>query len=112
MERSLMGQLVSWNNITGRKPLILNGARQVGKTWLLKEFGSREYKNVAYINLDNDEGVRGLFASDHNVSRIVSGLSLLLGMDIVPEDTLVILDEIQSEPRAITALKYFCEEAP
>lgn len=112
MERKLMNELVRWKGSPNRKPLILNGARQVGKTWLLKEFGARYFDNVAYVSLDNDAVARSYFDIDLDVRRIVASLSLQLNMDIVPGKTLVILDEIQACPKAITALKYFCENAP
>lgn len=112
MKRKLMNELVRWKGSPNRKPLILNGARQVGKTWLLKEFGARYFDNVAYVSLDNDAVARSYFDIDLDVRRIVASLSLQLNMDIVPGKTLVILDEIQACPKAITALKYFCENAP
>lgn len=107
-----MGKLVEWKSKPGRKPLILNGARQVGKTWLLCEFGKRHFDNVAYVSLDNNTAARSLFEGDFNVSRIISGLSVLTDETIVPEKTLIILDEVQAAPSAITSLKYFCEQAP
>ncbi len=112
MKRFLMDELVEWKNRTRRKPLLLNGARQVGKTWLLKEFGSIHFDNVAYISLDNDPVARSYFDADFNVRRIISSLSLELDIDIDPDKTLIVLDEIQACPKAITSLKYFCENAP
>lgn len=112
MRRSLMAQLVAWKQSGRRKPLVLNGARQVGKTWLLKEFGASEFENVAYISLDNDALARSYFDSGFDVRRIVASLSLQLDMDIAPERTLIVFDEVQSCPKAITSLKYFCEDAP
>ena len=107
-----MKQLVAWKNSTRRKPLILNGARQVGKTWLLKEFGRLHFENVAYVSLDSDALARSYFDSDFDISRIISSLSLELDMDIEPGKTLIVLDEVQACPKAITSLKYFCENAP
>ena len=107
-----MGRLVAWKNGARRKPLILNGARQVGKTWLLKEFGRLHFENVAYVSLDNDALARSYFDSDFDISRIIASLSLELDMDIEPERTLIVLDEVQACPKAITSLKYFCENAP
>ena len=112
MQRTLMAELISWKNSARRKPLILNGARQVGKTWLLKEFGRLHFENVAYVSLDNDAIARSYFDSGFDVSRIIASLSLELDMDIEPERTLIVLDEVQACPKAITSLKYFCENAP
>ncbi len=112
MDRYLMDELVRWKDSPRRKPLILNGARQVGKTWLLKEFGRTCFDGVAYVSLDVNSAATALFEGDFNVERIIGGLSLLTGVRIEPHSTLVILDEIQSVPKAITSLKYFCENAP
>ena len=112
MQRALMDRLVAWKNDARRKPLILNGARQVGKTWLLKEFGRLHFENVAYVSLDNDALARSYFDSDFDISRIIASLSLELDMDIEPGRTLIVLDEVQACPKAITSLKYFCENAP
>lgn len=112
MERELMTQLASWKASPHRKPLILNGARQVGKTWLLREFGGTSFANIAYTSLDRDATARALFDPDFDTDRIVRGLSLLLDVEIRPQETLIVLDEIQTCPRAITALKYFCEDSP
>ncbi len=112
MERDLMARLANWKGSPRRKPLILNGARQVGKTWLLREFGRTSFANVAYVSLDRDATARALFDPDFDTARIIGGLSLLLDVEIRPQETLVILDEIQTCPRAITALKYFCEDSP
>jgi len=111
MERQLMKQLIEWKDSPGRKPLILNGARQVGKTWLLKEFGRTCFTNVAYVSLDNDSLAASFFDADFNISRIIDALSLELDIDIEPEKTLIVLDEIQACPKAISSLKYFCEDA-
>ena len=112
MKRKLMNELARWKDSPNRKPLILSGARQVGKTWLLKEFGARHFSSVAYVSLDNDAVARSYFDMDLDVRRIIASLSLQLNMEIVPGKTLIILDEIQACPKAITALKYFCENAP
>lgn len=111
MERFLMEQLIAWKGSRRRKPLILNGARQVGKTWLLKEFGRSHFEKVAYVSLDTNEDARALFASDFSAKRIIDGLSLLTSVRIEAPSTLLVFDDIQSTPRAITSLKYFCEEA-
>lgn len=112
MNRFLMEQLVAWMEKPNRKPLILNGARQVGKTWLLKEFGRLHFDEIAYVSLDNNSVARSLFETDFDAKRIINGLSLLTRIDIKPRSTLIILDEIQAAPKAITALKYFHENAP
>lgn len=112
MKRQLVEQLIQWKNNKRRKPLILNGARQVGKTWLLKEFGKTHFEKVAYISLDSNEIAHALFENNLEIKRIIQELSLLTGVSIEPNSTLIIIDEIQAQPKAITALKYFCEEAP
>lgn len=112
MERALMEKLVTWKDSSRRKPLILNGARQVGKTWLLKEFGRLHFENVAYVSLDNDSLARGYFESGFDIARIIASLALELDMKIQPGETLIVLDEVQACPKAITSLKYFCEDAP
>lgn len=112
MERSIITQLKEWKNSALRKPLILAGARQVGKTYILKEFGKREYENVAYINCDNNPEVAGLFAEDYDMKRALLVIGALTGQPILPGKTLIILDEIQELPKGLSALKYFCENAP
>lgn len=112
MERLVLQQLIEWKNSKDRKPLILNGARQVGKTWLLREFAKREYKQEAYIVCRKNELARQLFSQDFDVDRILRGLRALTSVDITPHDTLIILDEVQDIPEAIEALKYFYESAP
>lgn len=112
MRRALLDRLVAWKDNPRRKPLILNGARQVGKTWLLKEFGRLHFENVAYVSLDSDALARSYFDSGFDIARIIASLSLELDMDIRPGGTLIVLDEVQAAPKAITSLKYFCEDAP
>lgn len=112
MERTIISKLVSWKERNDRKPLILLGARQVGKTYILKEFGKRYYDNVAYINCDNSEQVMGLFESDYNMQRIILSIGAITGEQIIPGKTLIILDEIQELHRGLASLKYFCEDAP
>lgn len=107
-----MQQLQQWKASPHRKPLIIRGARQVGKTWLAQEFGRLTYQSVAYINLDGNTQAERLFSLDYNIERIVDGLELLSGIKIEPNHTLIILDEIQEVPRALSALKYFYETAP
>ncbi len=112
MERLKMEELVRWKEKPNRKPLILKGARQVGKTWLMKEFGKRYFDQVAYVNLDRNSRMRHVFDGDFDVEAILMALNIETGVAIQPENTLIILDEIQEAPRAISALKYFCEDAP
>lgn len=111
MKRLIINKLFDWKVKKDRKPLILNGARQVGKTWLLQHFGATEYQSVAYINCENQDNLDQVFFN-FDTSRMIRALSATAGVDIKPETTLVILDEIQEFPRALTALKYFCEDAP
>jgi predicted AAA+ superfamily ATPase len=112
MERILMSELYAWKLEDKRKPLLLEGARQVGKTYLLKEFGKRYFKNVAYINFQNPgKEIVDLFSGAIDPKRIVTMLELFIGMTISPKDTLIIFDEIQEVPRALTSLKYFFENA-
>lgn len=111
MDRFLMEELTKWKDSPHRKPLILNGARQVGKTWLLKEFARLHFTTVAYVSLDNNSVARSLFNADFDTRRIIRDLSILTGVSIEPQNTLIVLDEIQSAPKAITSLKYFCENA-
>lgn len=112
MERIDIQKLISWKNSTDRKPLVLNGARQVGKTWLLREFARREYAKEAYIVCRKNDLVQQVFKQDFNVERILRALRAISGVDITPGDTLIILDEVQDIPEALEALKYFCEDAP
>lgn len=112
MERSSLQQLIEWKRRTDRKPLIINGARQVGKTWILREFAKREYAKEAYVICRKNELAEQIFKTDFDVERIILSLKALTGVDITPNDTLIILDEVQEIPEAIEALKYFCENAP
>ena len=111
MERAAYNELCKWKNKKNRKPLILNGARQVGKTWLLKEFGANEYENTAYINCDEAEEMKTAF-TDFDTERLVRFFSAICDTTISPGNTFIILDEIQAVPLGLTALKYFCENAP
>lgn len=112
MQRDLLKDLIKWKSSSRRKPLIIEGARQVGKTWLMKEFGRTEYKDVAYVNFDANRQMAQLFAQDLDVKRILLGLEIYIGRKIVPGETLLIFDEIQEVPLALSSLKYFCENAP
>ena len=112
MERLVLQQFKEWKERKDRKPLIVNGARQVGKTWALREFAKCEYAKEAYIICRKNELVEQVFKQDFNVERILLSLSAIIHVDITPGDTLIILDEVQEIPEAIEALKYFCENAP
>lgn len=112
MYRTVMEQLQKWKAKKHRKPLVIRGARQVGKTWLMKAFGAAEYESVVYINFDNNERMRNLFEGSLAVERLVTGLELYAGHKIDPENTLLIFDEVQEVPTALTSLKYFNEDAP
>ena len=110
MERSIYSSLKKWKESQTRKPLILQGARQVGKTYILKEFGAREYSEVVYINCDDNNDMQNMFV-DYDVDRIIRSLSAISGVSIKPSTTLLILDEIQEVERGLASLKYFCEKA-
>ena len=110
MNRIVYQQLCDWKNKENRKPLILNGVRQVGKTWILKEFGKREFENLVYINCDKSPEMKTAF-SDFDTARLIRLFSAVSGSDIKPAKTLIVLDEIQEVPLGLTALKYFCENA-
>jgi predicted AAA+ superfamily ATPase len=112
MKRKALKQLEDWKNKTDRMPLIVNGARQVGKTYLIKEFGELHFTNTVYFNLETNLAVNSYFDTDIQPLRIIQYLETASGQRIIPEETLLVLDEIQSCPRALTALKTFCEEAP
>ena len=112
MERFAFKKLLEWKNSPYRKPLILKGIRQVGKTWILKEFGRRYYDNVAYFNFDENEEYREFFETTKDVERILQNLMLASGQKVVPEKTLIIFDEVQDCPKVINSMKYFCENAP
>ena len=112
MYRFAIEKLYTWKKSKRRKPLIIEGARQVGKTWLMKEFGSKAYANTVYINFDSNSRMAKLFASDLNTDRLIMGLELYAGHKINAENTLLIFDEVQEVPRALSSLKYFYEDAP
>lgn len=112
MRRTVYNQLLKWKLSPHRKPLMLYGARQVGKTYILKEFGSNEFENMAYINCYMNPAVKTLFSEDTDISRIILGLSALCGVEIKPGKTLIFLDEAQDIPEVVASLKYFCEDAP
>ncbi len=112
MYRESINELIKWKESHRRKPLIIEGARQVGKTWLVKEFAKAHYKNLAYINFEEQVFMRGLFATDYDVNRIVEAISAATHVSCTPGETLIFLDEIQEAENGITALKYFRENAP
>ena len=112
MYRTAIEQLYRWKEKKDKKPLIIRGARQVGKTWLMKEFGSEKYSDSVYVSFDNNRSMQELFSTDLDVERIVTGLELYSGKKINPADTLIIFDEVQEVPKALTSLKYFNENAP
>ena len=111
LERKVMQALENWKNDPERKPLVLRGARQVGKTWLMQEFGKKYYESTVYFNFDEEEALKSIFEANKNPERIVELLSLVAGRKILPQRTLLILDEIQECPEALNALKYFQETA-
>ncbi|HPS64589.1 MAG TPA: AAA family ATPase [Ignavibacteria bacterium] len=112
MYRTKIKDLINWRLSKNRKPLIVLGARQVGKTWLIKEFGKSEFSNIVYINFEEESRLQNLFKSDLNVKRIITALEAFFETKIVAENTLIVFDEIQSAPNGITSLKYFYENAP
>lgn len=112
MYRTAFEQLYKWKENKNRKPLIIEGARQVGKTWLTKEFGKIAYKDTVYINFDSNSKMADLFSSDLNIERLIMGLEIYIGRKINPDNSLLIFDEIQEVPRALSSLKYFYEDAP
>lgn len=111
VQRFLMDDLVKWKEKENRKPLILKGARQVGKTWLMKEFGREYFKKTAYVSFYNNQRMKKVFDEDYDIERIIMNINIEANTEVTPEDTLIILDEIQEAPRALEALKYFCENA-
>ncbi|MEA1883345.1 MAG: ATP-binding protein [Thermotogota bacterium] len=111
MKRQAMAFLKRWKEKKNRKPLVIKGARQVGKTWLMKAFGKRSFKNICYINFDNNKRMERVFEMDYDISRIINALQIESGVEISPKETLIIFDEIQEVPKALSALKYFNETA-
>lgn len=112
MYRIAIEKLYKWKNSKHRKPLIIEGARQVGKTWLMKEFGKQAYADTVYINFDSNSRMADLFSADLDTDRLIMGLELYAGRKINPDNTLLIFDEVQEVPRALASLKYFYENAP
>lgn len=112
MQRKALKKLLEWKNGPGRKPLLIQGARQVGKTWLMKEFGRLHFAKTAYIHFDNNSRMQEIFNTDYDIRRLITAFQIEAGCPITPEDTLIVFDEIQDAPHAVNSLKYFCEEAP
>lgn len=112
MNRDRLKDLIAWKNNPLRKPLIVRGARQVGKTWLIKEFGRTQYRQCVYINFENATNLQDMFLKDFDIERIIQTIQIYVRLQITPEDTLIVFDEIQAAERGLTSLKYFCEEAP
>ena len=112
MEREAYKKLLDWKQSSDRKPLIISGARQTGKTWILNTFGVSEYEKIAYINCEKNKTMKNLFNQDYDMGRIIRVISALTEVDVEPENTLIVLDELQSIPDGLTSLKYFYEDAP
>lgn len=112
MKRKIYSKLIEWKKSPSHKPLILNGVRQCGKTYIMKEFGKNEFQTFAYVNCDRNENLHQIFEGGFNISKIIRGISALSGVDIIPGKTLIFLDEVQSFPLVLESLKYFCEDAP
>ena len=112
MKRDILDKLIQWKTKSNRKPLIIQGARQVGKTWAMKHFGEHSFEQVAYINFDNNPRMKTLFSGDYDINRLILGLKIESGVDIQADNTLLIFDEIQEVPQALSSLKYFYENAP
>ena len=112
MYRTAIKKLYKWKTDPRRKPLIIEGARQVGKTWLMREFGKEAYENTVYVNFDSNPQMNTLFSSDLNTDRLITGIEIYCGKKIDPENTLIIFDEVQEVPKALSSLKYFYENAP
>ena len=111
MKRNAINELIKWKNDDERKPMVLRGARQAGKTWLMKEFGKNCYDSYVYFNFDEEDELKSIFEANKNPQRIIELLSLIVGKKILPKETLIIFDEIQECPAALNALKYFKEKA-
>jgi predicted AAA+ superfamily ATPase len=112
MRRAKIDELIAWKNSPVRKPLIIRGARQVGKTWLMKEFGNTQYAQTVYVNFEKNKRLKTLFSDDFDIKRVIVALQAETGLTIIAEKTLLIFDEIQEVPEALTSLKYFHEDAP
>ncbi len=107
MQRKILQSLQNWKQNPNRKPLIIQGARQVGKTWAMKHFGEQSFEQVAYINFDNNPRMKTLFSDDYDINRLILGLKIESGVDIQAHNMLIIFDEVQEVPQALSSLKYF-----
>src|ERR1700676_4119471 len=112
MDRNCMQHLTDWKSMTSRKPLIISGARQVGKTWIMKEFGRKEYAQTAYVNFESSPNLKSLFNENFDIRRILLEIQIETGLTTQAKNTLIKLDEIQEAPGGLTSLKYFQENAP
>ena len=112
MRRKIYSRLLEWKNSKDRRPLMLLGARQVGKTWIMRHFGEQEYSKVVYVNCDDEPRMKQIFDLDYDIERILTTLQAITGQKATPGGTLIVLDEIQEVPRGLHSLKYFCEKAP
>ncbi len=112
MRRKIYSRLLEWKNSKDRRPIMLLGARQVGKTWIMRHFGEQEYRKVVYVNCDDEPRMKQIFDLDYDIERILTTLQAITGQKATPGDTLIVLDEIQEVPRGLHSLKYFCEKAP
>lgn len=112
MKRDLSQKLIEWKNSPTRKPLIIQGARQVGKTWLMKNFGDQNFEKYVYLNFESSTRLKDLFIPDYNIQRIIAAIEIETNQQIEPRNTLLIFDEIQEAEKGLTALKYFYENAP
>ena len=112
MKRDLYDNLIQWKNNPHRKPLVVQGARQVGKTYLIEEFGKNEFDNCIILNCDKDPRIRDVFENGFRTDRMISDISVLSGQRVIPGKTLIFIDEVGDVPKALGALKYFCEMAP
>ena len=112
MKREIITDLIKWKESENRKPLIIHGARQVGKTYIIKEFGKTYYENIIYVNFETNKELSSQIQESIDAKFIINKLELFYGEKILPEKTLIFFDEIQANERALTSLKYFCEDAP
>ncbi len=112
MEREIVNKLIEWKNSSNRKPLIIHGARQVGKTYIIKQFGKENYENLIYVNFETNQELGAQITDNIDASYIINKLELFFGEKILPEKTLIFFDEIQANERVLTSLKYFYENAP
>ena len=112
MKRKIINSLIEWKNSEDRKPLILNGARQVGKTYILEEFGKEHFENVIYLNMEIEGAVRNFIENELSPRKIIQFIESIKRQEIIPEKTLIFFDEVQASEKTLTSLKYFCEQTP